>query len=311
MQPRSLLAEPAEEPRRRGLRLDSLEALARAAHDRQDAALYLTAAYTGLRQGELLGLRWREVDLVAGLVHVRRNFTNGVEKMPKGKRVRSAPMMPRVADELARLKDRGHLAADDDLVFCHTAGDHLDAWALRRRSTWRSSGPVCGGSDSTISGTSSARSRSRCSRPTPSSPTRATSTTRPHSATCTAGRGHRTRCRRAASTGGRRRPECLPAYLPNRGELRRTERTGHGLGGGCLREARASSAVFPAASARPTRPTRTNRPGAFVEGWAARSPGAGRCPRLTRGSGGPRGRDPRGRAGRASSPRCSGAARGP
>ena len=94
---------------------DELEALARAAHNRQDAAIYITAAYTGLRQGELLGLRWRDVDLVGGLVHVRRNFTSGEEKAPKGKRVRSVPMMPRVADELARLKDRGYLSDDGDL----------------------------------------------------------------------------------------------------------------------------------------------------------------------------------------------------
>jgi integrase len=112
---------------------DELEALARAAHDRQDAAICLTAAYTGLRQGELLALRWGHVDFVGGLVHVRRNYTNGVEKVPKGKRVRSVPMMPRVADALARLKDREYVTADEDLVFCNTGGEHLDSWALRRR----------------------------------------------------------------------------------------------------------------------------------------------------------------------------------
>ena len=81
--------------------------LARAAHDGQDAAIYRTAAYTGLRQGELLALRWRDVDLVTGLLHVRRNYTEPGEKMPKGKRVRSVPMTPHVVDTLARLKDRG------------------------------------------------------------------------------------------------------------------------------------------------------------------------------------------------------------
>ena len=96
---------------------DELEALAAAAHDRQDAAIYLTAAYTGLRQGELLGLRSGYVDFVGGLVHVRRNYTGGREKSPKGKRVRSVPIMPRVADALARPKDRGYLTDDNDLVF--------------------------------------------------------------------------------------------------------------------------------------------------------------------------------------------------
>ena len=75
----------------------------------QDAALYRVAAYTGLRQGELLALRWADVDFVGGLLHVRRNFTGRREKVPKGKRVRSVPMMPGVVDALARLKERDAL----------------------------------------------------------------------------------------------------------------------------------------------------------------------------------------------------------
>jgi integrase len=114
---------------------EEVELLAAAAADRQDATLYRTAAYTGLRQGELLGLHWLDVDLVAGLLHVRRSYgaTERREKTPKGKRIRSVPMMPVVVDALAKLKERPHFIADDDLVFCTTVGKHLDAWALRRR----------------------------------------------------------------------------------------------------------------------------------------------------------------------------------
>ena len=39
----------------------------------QDAALILVAAFTGLRLGELRGLRWRDVDFANQLVHVRRS----------------------------------------------------------------------------------------------------------------------------------------------------------------------------------------------------------------------------------------------
>jgi integrase len=112
---------------------DEIEQLAAQAEDRQDAALYRVAAFTGLRQGELLGLRWSDVDFVTGLLHVRRNWTDRREKVPKGKKVRSVPMAPAVVDELARLKDRGVFAADGDLVFCNTVGDHLGSWQLRRR----------------------------------------------------------------------------------------------------------------------------------------------------------------------------------
>jgi integrase len=112
---------------------DEIELLATNTANIQDATIYRVAAFTGLRQGELLALRWGEVDFVGGLLHVRRNFTDGREKMPKGKRVRSVPMIPAVVDALARLKERGYLTDDADLIFCNTAGDHLNHWMLRRR----------------------------------------------------------------------------------------------------------------------------------------------------------------------------------
>lgn len=110
-----------------------IELLASAADSSQDAAIFRTAAFTGLRQGELLGLRWSDVDFVGGMLHVRRNFTDGMEKVPKGKKVRSVPMTRDVIEVLARLKDRVHFADDGDLVFASAVGDHLDSWALRRR----------------------------------------------------------------------------------------------------------------------------------------------------------------------------------
>ncbi len=39
--------------------------------------MYLTAAMTGLRQGELVALRWRDVDWTAGRTRVRQNYVLG------------------------------------------------------------------------------------------------------------------------------------------------------------------------------------------------------------------------------------------
>jgi integrase len=112
---------------------DEVELLATHADNRQDAAIFRVAAYTGLRQGELLALRWKHVDFVGGLLHVRKNYTGGREKVPKGKRVRSVPMMPDVVTALATLKEREHFTDDDDLVFVSEVGEHVDHYELRRR----------------------------------------------------------------------------------------------------------------------------------------------------------------------------------
>ena len=53
---------------------------------------------TGLRQGELVALRWKDVDWKAGVIRVRRNYTRGRFGTPKTKRSsRSVPMPARVA----------------------------------------------------------------------------------------------------------------------------------------------------------------------------------------------------------------------
>ncbi|HEY6762255.1 MAG TPA: hypothetical protein VI318_22340 [Baekduia sp.] len=46
-------------------------ALVRAAESEQDAAIYLTAAFTGLRRGELIALRSRDVDFRGSVIGVR------------------------------------------------------------------------------------------------------------------------------------------------------------------------------------------------------------------------------------------------
>jgi hypothetical protein len=62
---------------------EGVTALVRAAASERDAALYMTAAFTGLRMGKLLALRWRDVDFELQAVHVRRSFTGGKEDTPK------------------------------------------------------------------------------------------------------------------------------------------------------------------------------------------------------------------------------------
>jgi integrase len=110
-----------------------LEAVLRATPE-TDRALYITAAMTGLRRGELLALRWRDIDWIAQRVRVRENYVRGEYGAPKSKRsTPSVPLANRVAGELERHFQRSSFQKDDQLVFPNAAGGPRDTTTLRRR----------------------------------------------------------------------------------------------------------------------------------------------------------------------------------
>ena len=81
-------------------------ALVRALDSEQDAALFLTAAFTGSRMGELLALRWRDVDFAGSPVRVRASYYAGHLTTPKSGKVRAVPLAPDVATSLAQFGRR-------------------------------------------------------------------------------------------------------------------------------------------------------------------------------------------------------------
>ena len=110
-------------------------ALVRAAASEQDGAIFLTAAFTGLRRGELVALRWRDIDFTGSVLRVRASYAGGALTTPKSGKVRSVPLAPEVAQALAQLSRRELFVDEDDLVFPGELGDYLDGSALRRRYT--------------------------------------------------------------------------------------------------------------------------------------------------------------------------------
>lgn len=126
------------------LTLEELEAVVRAAPASEvsnlqelDRVLYLTAAQTGLRQGELIALRWRDVDWSAQRIRVRRNFSRKEFGTPKTTRSsRAVPLPTRVAQELERWSKISKHVADDDLVFAYpSTGRPYDRSKLLKRYT--------------------------------------------------------------------------------------------------------------------------------------------------------------------------------
>jgi integrase len=100
-----------------------------------ERVLYRTAAMTGLRRGELLALRWRDVDWSAGVVRVRRSYTRGEFGTPKSRRSsRAVPLPDLLAVELECHFQHSLFCDDDDLVFAHPQrGTVLDPSRLRKR----------------------------------------------------------------------------------------------------------------------------------------------------------------------------------
>jgi integrase len=126
-------------PEIRFLTLEEVEAVLVAVPDdvlgSVEGTLYLTAAMTGLRQGELLGLRWSDVDWLGGKVRVRRAYVRGEYGTTKSRRgFRAVPLADRVGAELEALSCRSMFTADDDLVFGHPqTGAPLDRSRVTKR----------------------------------------------------------------------------------------------------------------------------------------------------------------------------------
>ena len=116
-----------------------MQALAQAAvsgaYERLDRTLYVVAAMTGLRLGELRALRWRDVDWQAGRVRVVRNYVRGAYGTPKSRRSsRSVPLADEPAGALDRLYKASRFQGDDELVFAEPdTGEPLRDRALARR----------------------------------------------------------------------------------------------------------------------------------------------------------------------------------
>lgn len=82
--------------------------------------MVVTLLNTGLRWGELVALRWQDVDLKAGRIVVRQNVWRGHIGTPKGGRAREIPLNEAV---LSVLREHRHLRGE--WVFCTDGGTRL------------------------------------------------------------------------------------------------------------------------------------------------------------------------------------------
>jgi len=110
-------------------------------------ALYVLAVHTGMRQGELLALKWQDVDMENATVSVRRTLTRsggryalGEPKTKKSRRsIRLAPqaaeaLRQHLERQLSEMQMLGDAYADQGLVFTTDTGAPVNPSNVRQRS---------------------------------------------------------------------------------------------------------------------------------------------------------------------------------
>jgi integrase len=139
-------AEPprAQRPPARALTPEEAGRLLEAARSDRLYALYVLAVTCGLRQAELLGLRWKDVDLEEATLAVRQRLYRvkgrWVVSEPKTARGRRLVTLPALAVQaLRQLEERlraGELWEENGLVFANQLGRPIEKQNLLRRSFW-------------------------------------------------------------------------------------------------------------------------------------------------------------------------------
>lgn len=96
----------------------------------------VVALSTGLRRGELLGLRWMDVDLLERRLNVRQQYVRNEITTPKSRAGRrSIPLGPVAVDVLEEQYRATRYRADESIVFAHpTLGTPLDPSKLGRHA---------------------------------------------------------------------------------------------------------------------------------------------------------------------------------
>jgi integrase len=129
------------------LSAEEARCLLEAAHGDRLEALYVLAVHTGMRQGELLALKWQDVDLENATLSVRRTITKSGGRLllgePKTRKSRrtidlTEASVETLREHLARQTEEitilGDRYKDAGLVFTSEVGTLINPTNLRRRS---------------------------------------------------------------------------------------------------------------------------------------------------------------------------------
>ena len=113
---------------------EQVRRLLEAARGNRLEALYVLAVTTGLRQGEILGLQWKDIDFGRGILGVNRTIFGGVVNLPKTKKSRRGIRLSKTA--LSKLSEHKSRQNGSEWVFCTRSGKPIDCTNLTKQS-WK------------------------------------------------------------------------------------------------------------------------------------------------------------------------------
>src|SRR5215212_11570586 len=128
------------------LSLEQARAFLAAAHEDRFEGLYVLAVHCGLREGELLGLKWDDMDLETGMLRVRRTLSQPrsgyMFEPPKNGKGRSLKLTQGAVEalrghlkrQLVEIEAAGDYYQDQGLVFASHKGTTMNASNLMARS---------------------------------------------------------------------------------------------------------------------------------------------------------------------------------
>ena len=93
------------------------------------------AFFTGMRTGELIGLKWEDINLESGYIKVKRSIRNGVIGLTKNGKAREVDILPIVAEALrSQFRYTGLMGG---YVFVNQYGRHYRESDSIKRTNWK------------------------------------------------------------------------------------------------------------------------------------------------------------------------------
>ena len=122
-----------ERPKIKILSPSEINALIEAEEKQEYRTQFMLAIMSGARQGELIGLKWTDVDWFNNQIHIQRTFNHGRWYKPKSKnsnrKIDLGPAMMEALKKWSQLCPKGQI----DLIFPNPAGSPIDQSAMLRK----------------------------------------------------------------------------------------------------------------------------------------------------------------------------------